>query len=130
MAENLLQPVSKYLPPEGRAQPGRTARQAALCTQCGSLGDSGGRQGQAVVPAEAAGHWLVRFFWEGGFTLCILSVGAPQVVKNPPAHAGDTGDAGLIPESRRCPGREHGNPLQCSCLEHSVDSGAWWDMTE
>ena len=24
------------------------------------------------------------------------------------------------------PGGEHGNPLQYSCLEDSVDRGAWW----
>ena len=36
------------------------------------------------------------------------------MVKNPPASAGD---AGLIPESRRCPGEGIGNPLQYSFLE-------------
>ena len=34
------------------------------------------------------------------------------VVKNPPANAGDTGDAGLIPRLGRSPGKENGNPLQ------------------
>ena len=29
-----------------------------------------------------------------------------QVVKNLPAHAGDTGDVGSIPRSGRCPGME------------------------
>ena len=24
------------------------------------------------------------------------------------------------------PGRENGNPLQYSCLENSMDRGAWW----
>ena len=33
---------------------------------------------------------------------------------------------GLIPESGGFPGRGHGNPLQYSCLENSVDRGAWW----
>ena len=33
-------------------------------------------------------------------------------------NAGDTGDAGSIPESGRSPGGGHGNPLQCSCLEN------------
>ena len=33
---------------------------------------------------------------------------------------------GLIPGSRRSPGRGHGNPLQYSCLENSMDRGAWW----
>ena len=33
-------------------------------------------------------------------------------VKNPPANAGDGGDAGLIPGLGRSPGEGHGNPLQ------------------
>ena len=41
-----------------------------------------------------------------------------SVVKNPPANAGDTGDSGLIPGSGRSPGRDHGTPLQHSCLEN------------
>ena len=41
------------------------------------------------------------------------------VVKNPPANAGDTRDAGLIPGSGRSHGGGHGNPLQYSCLEKS-----------
>ena len=24
------------------------------------------------------------------------------------------------------PGEGHGNPLQCSCLDNSMDRGAWW----
>ena len=30
----------------------------------------------------------------------------------------NTGDLGLIPGLGRCPGREHSNPLQYSCLEN------------
>ena len=47
------------------------------------------------------------------------------VVKNPPANAGDTRDAGLIPESGRSLGVGNGNPLLYSCLENSMDRGAW-----
>ena len=36
------------------------------------------------------------------------------MVKNPPANAGDIGDAGLIPGSGRSLGGGHGNPLQYS----------------
>ena len=36
-------------------------------------------------------------------------------IKNPPVHAGDVGDAGLIPGSGRFPGEGNGNPLQSSC---------------
>ena len=39
-------------------------------------------------------------------------------VKNPPPKAGDARDTGLIPGSGR-------NPFQYSCLENSMDSGAW-----
>ena len=46
------------------------------------------------------------------------------MVKNPPANAGNTGDAGLIPEWERSLGEENDNPLQYSCLENSMDRGA------
>ena len=48
-----------------------------------------------------------------------------SVVKNPAATAGDTGNLGLIFGLGRSPGEGNGNPLQCSCLENSVDRGAW-----
>ena len=35
------------------------------------------------------------------------------------------GDPGLIPESGRSLGEGDGNPLQYSCLENSMDRGAW-----
>ena len=47
------------------------------------------------------------------------------VIKTPPANAGDIRDGGSIPGSRRSPGERHGDPLQCSCLENPMDSGAW-----
>ena len=47
------------------------------------------------------------------------------VVKNLPANAGDAGNTGLIPGSGRSSGGGNGNPLQYSCLENSMDRGAW-----
>ena len=38
----------------------------------------------------------------------------------------NAGDPGLIPVSGRSPGEGTGNPLQYSCLENSMDKGAWW----
>ena len=35
------------------------------------------------------------------------------------------GDLGSIPGSGESPGEGNGNPLQYSCLENSVDRGAW-----
>ena len=40
------------------------------------------------------------------------------VVKKPPANAGYVRDTGSTPRSGRSPGGEHGNPLQCPCLEN------------
>ena len=47
------------------------------------------------------------------------------MVKNPPANAGDAGDVGSVPGSGRSAGVGNGNPLQYSCLENSMDRGAW-----
>ena len=48
-----------------------------------------------------------------------------QLVKNPPANAGDSDS---IPASGRPPGEGIGYPLQYSCLENPMDRGAWWTM--
>ena len=48
------------------------------------------------------------------------------VVKNLSANAGDARDASLILGLGRSPGVGSGNLLQYSCLENSVDRGAWW----
>ena len=45
------------------------------------------------------------------------------MAKNPLANAGDTSS---VPESGRSPGEGHGNTLQYSCLQTSVDRRAWW----
>ena len=46
-------------------------------------------------------------------------------MKNPLASAGVAGETGLIPGPGRSPGGGNGNPLQYSCLENSMDRGAW-----
>ena len=40
--------------------------------------------------------------------------------------AGNAGDLGLIPGLGRSPGEGNGNLLQYSCLENSMNRGAWW----
>ena len=47
------------------------------------------------------------------------------VVKKPPANAEDIINAGLVPGLGRSPGEGHGNLVQNSCLEKSMDRGAW-----
>ena len=48
-----------------------------------------------------------------------------SVVKKLPANAGDRRDVSLIPGLGIFPGREHGKPLQYSCMENPMDRGAW-----
>ena len=38
----------------------------------------------------------------------------------------DAGDISLTPGSGRFPGVGNGTPLQYSCLENSMNGGAWW----
>ena len=47
------------------------------------------------------------------------------VVKNPPANAGDSGDAGSTLRLGRSPGEGHGNSLHYSCPENPMDRGSW-----
>jgi len=47
------------------------------------------------------------------------------VVKSPPANAGDARDPGSIPGLQGFPGGGNGTLLQYSCLENSMDRGAW-----
>ena len=45
--------------------------------------------------------------------------------KEPACSAGDTGDMGVTSGWGRSPGGRIGNPLWYSCLENSMDRGAW-----
>ena len=48
-----------------------------------------------------------------------------QLVKNPPANAGDAKDTGSSPGLERSPGLGNGNPLQDTCLKNYMDRGTW-----
>ena len=58
--------------------------------------------------------------------MCIWASQVALVVKNPPVNAGNARDTVSTPRSGRSPGVGNGNLLQYSCLENSVDRGAWW----
>ena len=49
-----------------------------------------------------------------------------SVIKIPSANARDEWDAHSSPGSGRSPERGNSKPLQCSCLENSMDRGDWW----
>ena len=84
----------------------------SICVRCGQVVCSLGRDPKKVR----------RLY----YTVC-RGNGFPRgvVVKSPPANAGDAKDAGSIAVSGRFPGGGNGNPLQHSCLENSMDRGAW-----
>ena len=83
------------------------------------------------VPLWVYLSWDSQHF--GELSNCFLShtrkvLGTSQVAlvaKNQRASAEDARDVGLIPGSRRSYGVRNGNPLQYSCLENSMDRGAW-----
>ena len=52
--------------------------------------------------------------------LCLISG-----VSDGKEYACNAGDPGSVPGSGRCPGEGNGYPLQYSCLENSMDRGAW-----
>ena len=70
-------------------------------------------------------QWLNTFYfaWRSFLFISIMGFLGGVVIKNPPANTGDTGS---IPGSWRFAGVGNGNPLQYSCLENSLDRGAWW----
>ena len=47
------------------------------------------------------------------------------MVKNLPANSGDIEHLGSIPKLGRSLGGGNGKPFQYSCLENSMDRGAW-----
>ena len=74
----------------------------------------------------------MNYFVEAKFSFNIYtnvqSTWASQVstrVKNLPANSGVIRDEGSIPGLGRSLGGRHGNPLQYSRLENTVDRGAW-----
>ena len=57
----------------------------------------------------------------------MFSLGFPggSGIKNLPAVQETAGDSGPSPGLGRSPGEGHDNPLQYSCLENPMDTGAW-----
>ena len=50
------------------------------------------------------------------------------MVKNLTASVGDVRETGLFPGWGRSLGEGKGNPLLYSCLDNSMDRGAWWTI--
>ena len=83
-----------------------------------------GEAWQATVHEVSKSRTGLSNFHFSIYVLCASQV--VLVVQNPPAHAGDARDTGLIPGSRRSSGVGNDNPLQYSGLENPMDREAWW----
>ena len=77
--------------------------------------------------------WLNLQMQNCGYGELMMRLEHPQILvsvvvpggsdnKEPDCNAGDLGS---IPGLGRSPGEGNGNPLQYSCLENSMDGGAW-----
>ena len=66
---------------------------------------------------------IFSVFWNFSMVLVLFS-GLPWWLRRQTVH--NAGDLGLIPGSGGSPGEGNGYPLQYSCLENSIDRGAWW----
>ena len=58
------------------------------------------------------------------WTIIKVFIGLPWWFRDKES-ACNAGDKGSIPGSRRSPGGGNGYPLQYTCLENSMDRGAW-----
>ena len=91
-----------------------------------NAGDPSSIPGLGRSPGEEKGYPLQYSGLENSMD-CIVygiskSLPGGSVGKESACNAGDTG---LIPGLERSPGGGHGNPPQYSCLENSMDRGAW-----
>ena len=121
-------------------QPGRTAGAVvsimrgigwgpSFLTGCATgcfPGNSAGKESQQYGRPEFD-PWIGKIPWRREWlpTLVLGASQMVQMVKNPPANAGDITDANLIPGLGRFLGEGHGNPLQYSGRENSTNRGAW-----
>ena len=80
---------------------------------------AGFRKGRGTRDQIANIYWIIKKAREFQKTSSLVA----QIVK---ASACNAGDLGSIPGWGRSSGEGNGNPLQYSCLENSMDGGAWW----
>ena len=93
------------------------------CSPPGALPDPGIEPPSFMSPALPGSLYQQRRL--GGHSICYcLKMGLPGGSEGK-ASACSAEDLGSIPGLGRSPGEGNGNPLQYSCLENSMDCGAW-----
>ena len=77
-------------------------------------GSKSDRERQILIPYDLTYMWISRHDTNEHIGGSDRKVSACSV-----------GDPGSIPGSGRSPGEGNGSPLRYSCLENSIDGGAW-----
>ena len=83
--------------------------------------------GTSVLPGKLVPcHWSTHSptLWDGCLECFYLPQGFPGGSDSKKSGC-NSGDLGSVPGLGRSPGGGHGNPLQYSCWENSMDRGAW-----
>ena len=92
--------------------------------ETGNMAKAGQQSGSSIVPYQQWSELMdcvnIHIKWR----CTVYRASRCVVVNNLPANAWEGRDMGLTPELGRSPGEGNGNPLQYSCLENSLDSGA------
>ena len=106
-----------------------------LVTMCYAL-SQGGKKQNKTKPGIECKVLVVKSTWIFLLWYPVLHmVGFPSGSDSKES-ACNTGDLGSIPKQGRSPGEKNDYPLQYSCLENSMDRGAWqatyssWDHKE
>ena len=86
------------------------------------LGHQEGHQPWQSLPSKPSG---ARRAGRTRFPARVTPLGSPAGSDGNES-ACNAADEGSVPESGRSPGEENGNPFLYSCLEISMNRGAWW----
>ena len=79
-------------------------------------------QDQQLPHIELEGGSTVPVFWK---LICQSKLMGLPSGSDGKESACNAEDPASVPQSGRSPGEENDNPLQYSCLENSMDGGAW-----
>ena len=69
--------------------------------------------------------WVGKISWRRDRLHIRVYLGFPSGLSGKESTC-NVGDLDLIPGLGKSPGEGNGYPLQYSCLENSMDRGAWW----
>ena len=77
------------------------------------------------VPTYLANGFILLIYSTNSFLALVYRFTMASLVAQMVESACNVGDPGSIPALGRSPGEGNGNPFQYSCLENSMNGGAW-----